>query len=125
MSVRIVPESMRPFARWRAFARDMEVMAIRRGFEGMLKEDVALMSTEDVAGILNLGGTFLGMSTLDPTEDAAKIDRVGDIFRKYQMTLLVVMGGHTALKASMRLARKVFQVSCFPARSTMTLRALI
>jgi len=97
--------AIRALAR-RAFARDMEVMAIRRGFEGMLKEDVALMSTEDVAGILNLGGTFLGMSTLDPTEDTAKIDHVGEIFRKYQMTLLVVMGGHTALKASMRLAEK-------------------
>jgi len=90
----------------RAFSRDMEVMAIRRGFEGMLREDLALMSTENVAGILNLGGTILGISKLDPTEDPVRIDQIREIVSKYQISVLVVMGGHTALKASLRLAEQ-------------------
>jgi len=88
----------------RAFARDMEVMGIRSGFRGMLREDLTLLSTEDVAGILNLAGTLLGISRFDPTEEPTRIDHIRDIFLKYQMTLLVVMGGHTALKACLRLA---------------------
>ena len=66
----------------RALARDMEVMGIRNGLEGMLREDLALMGTEDVAGILSLGGTLLGMSKLDPSEDAPKVGRICAVFAK-------------------------------------------
>ena len=71
----------------RAFARDMEVMGLRRGFEGALQEDLALLSREDVTGILSLGGTFLRSSTFDPTDDRANLERL------HQEELVKVGGG--------------------------------
>ncbi|HEX2999095.1 MAG TPA: ATP-dependent 6-phosphofructokinase, partial [Armatimonadota bacterium] len=42
-----------------AISRGVEIMGIRRGYEGMIRGDIVPMSAGSVGGILNRGGTIL------------------------------------------------------------------
>ena len=54
----------------RAWMRGDEVHGVREGWAGLLGEgNVGLLTSDDVAGILHLGGTILGSSRTNPARE--------------------------------------------------------
>jgi len=45
-----------------SFEREFEVLGFTDGFEGLIHNDVKIMTKQAVSGILNEGGSILGIS---------------------------------------------------------------
>ena len=50
----------------RAIERDMEVVGIQNGWEGLMQDRTVRLDRQSVRGILGRGGTILGTSRMDP-----------------------------------------------------------
>ena len=53
----------------RSFQLGWDVMAVKKGWAGMVEGDIEPMTSDDVSGILHLGGTILGASRTNPLKD--------------------------------------------------------
>jgi 6-phosphofructokinase 1 len=71
----------------------MEVFGIRRGFQGMIENDMFQMKSQDVSGILQNGGTFLQSTRSKEfkTEEGRK--KAYGVLKSYGIDSLVVIGG--------------------------------
>ncbi|KAF2955501.1 ATP-dependent 6-phosphofructokinase [Marinitoga sp. 38H-ov] len=93
----------------RAFVRksaleDIEVLGVYDGFKGLLEDRVFVMTKEHVSGILERGGTILGSSKYDPTENIEDMNKLKENFKKYQITAFVIMSGHTGTGIALKLS---------------------
>ena len=77
----------------RARANGKKVMGIRRGYQGLLEEDIVEMGRESVSDTLDKGGTILFTARCSEfrTEEGQK--KGADICRQYGIDGLVVIGG--------------------------------
>ena len=86
-----------------ALSKGVKVRGIRRGFHGLLKEEIIDMSARDVADIIQRGGTTLltarckSMMTEEGQQKAA-------ICKKYGIDGLVVIGGDGSFRGAQKLA---------------------
>jgi phosphofructokinase-like protein len=89
-------------------AHDLEVIGIRDGFEGLIENRACKLNYDDVAGIINLGGTILGTSNkANPYHNAVR--RNGELVfedvsrrtianvEKMELDCLICVGGDGTL----------------------------
>lgn len=88
-----------------ASADEVEVLGIKNGWRGLVENDVMDLTRSSVQGILPRGGTILGTSRLNPTEDEQLIERVKENLRVYRLDALIVVGGEGSLSAARDLWR--------------------
>jgi len=96
---------------------DCEIIGIEDGFEGMIHNRHRKLNSEDVSGILTLGGTILGTSNrANPFKYLVK-EKGGVVFKDFsrraiknlknlKIDCLVCIGGDGTLAISHRLARE-------------------
>jgi ATP-dependent phosphofructokinase / diphosphate-dependent phosphofructokinase len=102
-----------------AVQRGWEVHGIRKGFNGLLGEDVIVPLTADtVRGITHLGGTILGTTNRGnpfkwavkkadgTTEIVDRSDEVVEAFHKHGFDALIVVGGDGSLGIAHQLSLK-------------------
>ena len=102
-----------------AVQRGWEVFGIRKGFNGLLGEDVIVPLTSDsVRGITHLGGTILGTTNRGnpfkwpvkradgTTEIVDRSDEVVAAFRRHEFDALIVIGGDGSLGIAHQLSLK-------------------
>lgn len=80
-----------------------EVLGIRNGWLGLITGDVALLSPDDVTGILPRGGTILGTSRTNPFKIENGSQRVMDALRSHRLDVLVAIGGDDTLSVGLKL----------------------
>lgn len=110
-----------------AVRRGWEVYGIRRGYAGLLGEDLVVpMDRETVRGIAHLGGTILGTTNRgnpfqipvkEPDGTISYIDRSNDIvteFNKHQFDALIAIGGDGSLRIADQLFKKGIPVVAVP-----------
>lgn len=110
-----------------AVRRGWEVYGIRRGYAGLLGEDLVVpMDRETVRGIAHLGGTILGTTNRgnpfqipvkEPDGTISYIDRSNDIvteFKKHQFDALIAIGGDGSLRIADQLFKKGIPVVAVP-----------
>lgn len=93
-----------------AFAAGMEAFGVRRGYEGLIENDIFPLALSDVEDIIELGGTFLGTARCErfKQEDAR---RQGIENLKYHgIEGLVVIGGNGSQQGAYDLHRLGFPV---------------
>lgn len=101
----------------KAINKNIEVIGIKDGYEGLVKGKAMNLSFKAVSGILNLGGTILGTSNkADPFHYAKKKkDKViySDMseeaiknIRKWRLDALVAIGGDGTLTIAYKLFQK-------------------
>lgn len=93
-----------------AFAAGMEAFGVRRGYEGLIENDIFPLALADVEDIIELGGTFLGTARCErfKQEDAR---RQGIENLKYHgIEGLVVIGGNGSQQGAYDLHRLGFPV---------------
>jgi ATP-dependent phosphofructokinase / diphosphate-dependent phosphofructokinase len=102
-----------------AITRGWQCVGVRRGFGGLLGEDLLVpLGAEDVRGITHMGGTILGTSNRsDPFKwrerrpdgtwnERDRSDEVVTAFRAFELDALIVIGGDGSLAIARRLISK-------------------
>lgn len=89
----------------KACANGKKVKGIRRGYQGLLEEDIVDMGRESVSDILDQGGTILFTARCSEfrTEEGQK--KGADICHKHGIDGLVVIGGDGSYRGAQALAR--------------------
>ncbi len=97
-----------------ALKHDIELVGIRKGFLGFLNDDIIVLTSRSVSGILPAGGTILGSSSFDPTENPEDIAIIKDEMERYNIDYLVVVGDRPSLIASYKLYQEGIKIIGIP-----------
>jgi 6-phosphofructokinase 1 len=81
-----------------------EVIGFRNGWAGVIKGDFFSIDRQRVAGILHLGGTILGTSRTNPTEE--QLAEIETNLKKMGVAALVAIGGDDTLSVASRLHQR-------------------
>jgi phosphofructokinase-like protein len=89
----------------RAFAAGDTLVGIRNGWAGMLGDgDAISLERQSLTGILQLGGTMLGSSRVNPMKIDGGIPNVLQTIQRHRLDALVAIGGDDTLSVAARLA---------------------
>ena len=89
-----------------AIASGLKVKGIRRGYTGLLEEDIVDMNARSVADIIQRGGTTLYTARCPEFMTANGQDKGADICRKHGIDGLVVIGGDGSFQGARQLAAR-------------------
>jgi 6-phosphofructokinase 1 len=87
----------------RGLSYDMEVFGIRRGYEGLIEDDIDLMGARSVGGIINRAGTILGTARCPEFKTKKGQREALRNLNKHGIEGLVVLGGDGSLRGAMAL----------------------
>lgn len=87
-----------------AIARGKKVKGIKRGYAGLLQEEIIDMDAHSVSEILQRGGTILQTARCLEFVDLEYQKKGADICRKHGIEGLVVIGGDGSFKGAQKLA---------------------
>src|SRR5437867_8799797 len=104
---------IRAFVR-RSLPRGHTVVGIRRGWKGLLEEDMVPLDLAAISGILHRGGTVLGTSRTNPYKKPEDEKRLKEGFRAIGLDALVACGGEDTLGVANRLAGEGFPLVGVP-----------
>ena len=88
----------------RALAKGLKVRGIRRGYHGLLKEEIIDMSARDVSDIIERGGTVLQSARCKTMRTEEGQQKAAAICKKYGIDGLVVIGGDGSFAGAQKLA---------------------
>ena len=94
----------------RAVAREAmhnkcKVLGIQRGDKGLMKEEFKERKSDDVAGIIQMGGTILGTARCPEFKEEEVQQKAADICRKHGIDGIVVIGGDGSYRGAQALSR--------------------
>ena len=89
-----------------ALANGVTVKGIRRGYHGLLNEDIIDMQRHDVSEIIQRGGTILGTARCPEFVTPEGQQKGADICRKHGIDGIVVIGGDGSYRGAQQLARR-------------------
>lgn len=97
-----------------AIYKGLEVIGIRRGFEGLLEGDVIPLTSRSVGGIIHRGGTILRTARSErfkkPEGQVEALDRLKEL----DLGGLILIGGEGTFKGAWALYKKGFPVVGIP-----------
>ena len=87
-----------------ALARGLQVKGIKRGYVGLLNEEIIDMDSKSVAEIMRIGGTVLytARSKEFKTEEGQK--KGAEVLKKHGIDALIVIGGDGSFMGAQKLA---------------------
>ncbi len=89
-----------------ALAKGLNVKGIKRGYQGLLNEEIIDIKARDVSEIIQRGGTVLGTARcLEFMEPEGPV-KGAEICRKHGIDGIVVIGGDGSYKGAMKLAEQ-------------------
>jgi len=89
-----------------ALASGRKVKGIRRGYAGLLEEDIVDMNAKSVADIIQRGGTVLYTARCAEFMTAEGQDKGAAICRKHGIDAIVVIGGDGSFQGARKLAAR-------------------
>ena len=98
----------------RALSKGYFVKGIRRGYAGLLCEEIIDMNTRSVANILQYGGTILETERCPEFELEEVQDKAVEICKKHGIDALIVIGGDGSFRGAQQLAHKGLNVIGIP-----------
>ncbi len=98
-----------------AIARGLKVKGIKKGYQGLLNEEILDMDTKSVSHILERGGTILGTARCEEFMADEGKKKGADICRKHGIDALVVIGGDGSYKGALGLSRHGINIVGIPA----------
>ncbi|MCH5251883.1 MAG: 6-phosphofructokinase [Lachnospiraceae bacterium] len=87
-----------------ALASGLKVKGIRRGYAGLLEEDIMDMDTMSVTDIVQRGGTILFTSRCAEMRTPEGQKKAADICRKHGIDGIVVIGGDGSFRGAQKLS---------------------
>lgn len=98
-----------------AIYNDLKVLAIKEGYNGLIKGDIETMTLSSVADIIHRGGTILRTARSDEFMTEEGFNQALEVIKKFKIDAIVVLGGDGTLRGARELARrgvKVIGVPC-------------
>jgi len=95
-------------------AKGLRVRGIRRGYHGLLKEEIIDLSARDVSDTIQLGGTILQTARCKSMHTDDGQQRAAGILKKYGIDGLVVIGGDGSFKGAQKLSSLGVNTVCIP-----------
>ncbi len=103
---------------YKAVEYGLEVIGIKKGYEGILEKKIKLLKPETVKTWSWYGGTRLGASRLNPFDVGEEHkDKSGDVLKnleELEIDYLIVMGGGGSLRLTYELSQKGLKVVGIP-----------
>ena len=87
-----------------AIAKGKKVKGIKRGYAGLLQEEIIDMEAKDVADIIQRGGTILQTARCQEFVTPEGQQKGADICRKHGIDGIVVIGGDGSFRGAQKLA---------------------
>ncbi|MBC7221990.1 6-phosphofructokinase [Candidatus Bipolaricaulota bacterium] len=87
-------------------AQGWEMLGIRRGYAGLLSEEIRPLGARDVGGIIQLGGTILGSARCPEFKTKEGVRRAAAILEKHGIDALVVIGGNGSQSGAYALSQE-------------------
>ena len=91
-----------------AIARGLKVKGIKKGYQGLLNEEIVDMEAKDVSDIIQRGGTILGTARCLEFKEAEGQKKGAEICKKHGIDGIVVIGGDGSYMGAMRLTEMGF-----------------
>ncbi|MER3402782.1 MAG: 6-phosphofructokinase [Armatimonadota bacterium] len=88
-----------------ALYHGLEVYGIRRGYAGLLQEEVEPMTSLTVGGIINRGGTILRTARSEDFKTAGGVRKGAEILARHGIDGLVIIGGDGSMRGGVELSR--------------------
>ena len=88
-----------------ALASGLKVRGIRRGYHGLLKEDIIDLSSRDVSDTIQKGGTILQTARCKSMMQEEGQQNAAAICKKYGIDALVVIGGDGSFRGAQALSK--------------------
>ncbi len=89
-----------------ALSRGLKVKGIKRGYMGLLNEEISDMVARDVSDIIQRGGTILGTARCLEFQKPEVQQKAAAICRKHAIDGIVVIGGDGSYRGALALARQ-------------------
>ena len=87
-----------------ALAKGLKVRGIRKGYHGLLKEEIIDLSARDVSDTIQRGGTILQTARCQTMRTEEGQQKAAAICKKYGIDALVVIGGDGSFAGAQKLA---------------------
>ena len=87
------------------------IKGIYRGYDGLIKDEVKVLTTEDVSGIITRGGTILKTARSKEFMTAEGKAKAYEQMQKHHIDALIVIGGNGSLTGAMHFAQE-YDVCC-------------
>lgn len=97
-----------------ALSYDLKVRGIRKGYHGLLKEEIIDLSARDVSDTIQRGGTFLQTARCKSMRTTEGQQKAAAICKKYGIDALVVIGGDGSFAGAQKLANYGVKVIGLP-----------
>lgn len=97
-----------------ALSKGLTVLGIRRGYHGLLREEIIDMARKDVADIIQRGGTILQTARSKQMLTPEGQRKAAGILKKYGIQALVVIGGDGSFAGAQTLAEYGINVVGIP-----------
>ena len=98
----------------RGLSKGMEVKGIRRGYLGLINEEIIDMEARSVSNVMQHGGTILETERCPEFELSEVQDKAIEICRKHGIDALVIAGGDGSFRGAQKLAHKGMKVIGVP-----------
>lgn len=89
-----------------ALAKGLNVKGIKKGYQGLLNEEILDMKARDVSEIIQRGGTILGTARCMEFMELEGQQKGAEICKKHGIDGIVVIGGDGSYKGAMALAKQ-------------------
>ena len=97
-----------------AIYNDLKVLAIKEGYNGLIKGDIETMTLSSVADIIHRGGTILRTARSDEFMTEEGINPALEVIKKFKIDAIVALGGDGTLRGARELARRGIKVIGVP-----------
>jgi 6-phosphofructokinase 1 len=98
----------------RGLSKGMKVKGIRRGYLGLINEEIIDMEARSVSNVMQHGGTILETERCPEFELSEVQDKAIEICRKHGIDALVIAGGDGSFRGAHKLAHKGMKVIGVP-----------
>lgn len=102
-----------------ALFHDIQVVGIRKGYNGLINGEITEMHSRNVSNIMNLGGTILHTARCPEMMTPEGIQKAAAIYKILNLDALVVIGGDGSYRGLAQL--KKHGVNCFGIPATIDL----
>lgn len=89
----------------KAIGNGVKVKGIKKGYQGLLNEEIIDMEKKDVSDTIQKGGTILGTARCPEFKQEEVQARAAEICRKHEIDGVVVIGGDGSYRGAQALAR--------------------
>ena len=96
-------------------ASGLHIFGVRRGYAGLMEDDIIPLNERSVGNIIQLGGTFLKTARCKEFLTKEGVDKAVETLRKHNIDGIVVIGGDGTFRGANELIKRGIKCACIPA----------